>query len=376
MTDKLATPTPTPEDGEKPDKLGEQYKKLRDLLDSIPKSHLASMQAVSSGITEIAQFEAFGLHRQIDRIEAMATIGDEDAIESLRLIGSRITLFLQELAGLPQDSVQKLIDSDPLKYREFSLTEENAFNKKGTLEEIFSLMNVMSKNFPTRLKVFRDKLREAPGHYICLKPDLIAKEASIHRDPTALDESTLLVIEIFERIVGRRAIHESRRVIRRLLKKSNAWPIMAFALEDNRGKTLENYTSTLRIGHDIGFKISPTPGRGGSRKFERGSRLWFASELAAEIAAYRTTKENMFADHLAEYKNAEKLYATTGLDDQSGWTKANHWKRKAVLLPESSQLHLEAWLDAAMSLVESKCDGDWELLKWIPTINARRAHND
>ena len=375
-------------------RLNDLYKTIEKIIAEAPTPVILELLVGSNALTVIPEHEAFRLNENLDLLEGMAMAGDENSLKTIRDIGLRIAIFLMYISGSPDDEIQKSIDRNPSFFPESHAEVAASFDKRDLLQQLEESMNSMKSGQLQKLNIFMATLKQLRASdyypidfnalYESARP-LKQLDAEGPSHPNSADagqdvangkspesDAENVTEDIARWIIGRRLIHTSRRMVRRVLGKSHAWPILTYALADGRKNKTEEYVSSLGLGSSIGIKFKPKPGKGGSRTFAYGSQLYFTLNLLSDLDEHRMHAQHMSSSHLREYKaDEEKSMSAKGLSPESGWNKENHWIRKASLLPSPSKEHLNVWLEACMSRLEACCDGNWEDFNWPSIIKHR-----
>lgn len=329
----------------------------------------------------------------IEPLEQMAKHGDASAFNSLVYLGSKIAVFLENLALWASD-YSTTSDGNHLTQRDRS--PQNDENKVDFISshELEILASLTDEKLESILKTLESS---DPGENSEFLPQYLLRISrrgaeSKHirfRDAEELHDPKFSKLEpLTKKLAAVRAKDERARMVQKALARAEIWPVALSSIQELRTVQLEKYDA-LKIGSGLSIRTSPPQGRGKSIGLKRGGSTTFAYDIYLKLDKERTRPRNPI--HLADIRESYNKYQRQGSErkvpgSKNGkaikasecqpWNKQNEWKAEAALLAPLSpnKSVVESWYEAGMKLVAVITE-DFSRLESLPRSLRDKATN-
>lgn len=293
---------------------------------------------------------------QIDKLEIMASHGDEESFKFIIEIGIKISAIVNNLAGFAlQDNLK-----DDL-FNKFNPDDGNDSCSTSTLsindlinldsladENFFAMINDIEDTFPDLQTSFFPK-------YLFVTPENKSAGLPVKPDKSLLDRHNnfLRLSPLTAILAAIRKQIDCSQMVRNNMAHAKLWPLALQSIQEYRAKQLKEYEE-MKIGNRCNVSPYAPKGRGNALGFAEVGMTDFAyriyEKLEEERSRHRTPED--LESMRSFYENCCNHQVDSN-DEGAKWNQYNKWVVDAAFLePLSDQNEIiNSWVDTAMKFI-------------------------
>lgn len=299
---------------------------------------------------DLLYFHDLEIHEHLRAVHEMTSLGSHEAVHVVLRIAEVATEILDVLVN------QESFEFPPSKVTESDSETLDPLKVLSNLSELSALGN-----------------QDIKKHLLEKHVSLPRAKHSFVYDETPQTETNEMLLDLVDRLIQQRVDYEISQSLKELGRMRYRWPLRVNPGNKEWSEIQAKALDKVELGEELPIKYKRKLGPGKPSEWQRpGTTANLAYRLIQKLDEVRISKLRLHPEQRCSLRDKLKALHSP----QNRIDRYDRWKGMAAFLPPLDTSCLNAWMDAAVALIEYYCDGALENFDWPQEIIDRVKSKD